>query len=137
MATQKNECRDILKFYQHVRYNPNEDWDYIALAKNKYITWEVLEQDPYLVWNLKAMLLYNPNTTLRKVEDILQNRKKLLKNMIILSQDFRWDLVDIRRKTRWRQINKDGPILSRAVINNSLKSEAFLTVFVYYVLKTF
>lgn len=121
----------IFKFYKYILYNPNEDWDYIELAKDKNITWDVLEKDPYLLWNLKAMLLYNPNTTLRKVEDILQNRKKLLKNMIIRSNDFRWDLVDIRKKTRWYKVDEHGPIVSHLVINKALKSDEFLAIFVY------
>ena len=123
--------KQVLKFYNYIRYNPNMEWDYIELSKNKYITWELMEQDPYLLWNLKAMLLYNPNTTVKLLEDILQNRKKLLKNMILKSQDFHWDLVDIRRKTRWNQINKQGPVLSKDVINKNLRQIGFLRIFVY------
>ena len=131
MTQKNNHSNEIFKFYQYVRYNPNKEWDYIALSKSKNVTWELLEQDPYLLWNLKAMLLYNPNTTLNKVEEILQNRKKLLKNMIIRSKDFRWDLVDIRRKTKWYNMDHQGPILSREVINKNLRQDKFLVIFVY------
>ena len=54
-------------WFQYIKDNPNEDWDYDGLSENPNITWEIVQANPTKPWDYDD-LSENPNITCEIVQ---------------------------------------------------------------------